>query len=110
MVQQANDQNLEDILKNNENIIIKFHADWCGICKAFSPEFEKMAEQNSDNISFFEINAPDNPKSRLLAGVYSLPFFASFKNGELVNKMATSDKKKLLKMIKEVKSLDPQMH
>ncbi|GAA5027649.1 thiol reductase thioredoxin [Marivirga lumbricoides] len=110
MIQQANDQNLEEILKNNENIIIKFQADWCGICKAIAPEFEKIAEQNSENVSFFEINAPDNPKARMLAGVYSLPFFASFKNGELVEKMATSDKKKILSMIKEVESLNPELH
>lgn len=110
MIHTLNDLNLDEALTNNNKVIIKFYADWCGICKAFSPEFERMVqeqEEESSEITFFEVNAPDNPKTRLLAGVYSLPFFASFENGKLVNKVASADRKIILKLISELNNSNP---
>ncbi len=110
MINKLNDQNLDKVLNANQKVIVKFYADWCGICKAFSPEFERMVqeqESESSDITFFEVNAPDNPKTRLLAGVYSLPFFASFENGKLMNKVASADKKIITQLITELKSSTP---
>ena len=113
MIHSLNDSNLEDVLTKNNKVIIKFYADWCGICKAFSPEFKRMVqeqEEQSSDITFFEVNAPDNPKTRLLAGVYSLPFFASFENGKLVNKVASADKKVISNLFSELNSSKPVLN
>ena len=110
MINKLTDQKLEKILNANQKVIVKFYADWCGICKAFSPEFERMVQEQeaeSSDIKFFEVNAPDNPKTRLLAGVYSLPFFASFENGKLMNKVASADKKIITQLINELNSSAP---
>ncbi len=110
MMKKLNDLTLEKTLAENNKVIIKFYADWCGICKAFSPEFERIVqelEKESSDIKFFEVNAPDNPKTRLLAGVYSLPFFASFEKGKLVNKVATADGKIINKIISQLNNSNP---
>lgn len=102
MIQIADDSTLENFLKDKKKVIVKFHADWCGVCKAFAPQFKQIAEEASSDITFIEINAPENPKARLAAGVYSLPFFASFTNGELVDKISSSDKNKILEMVDKI--------
>ncbi|MBK6264193.1 thioredoxin family protein [Marivirga sp. S37H4] len=102
MIQKADDQILGDILEKNDKVLIKFHADWCGVCKAFAPQFKKLAEENSAQILYYEINAPENPKARIMAGVYSLPYFASFEKGELKHKVASSNPNEILRMIKEL--------
>lgn len=93
MIEKVTDHNLGEALKNNDKVIIKFYADWCGVCKAFEPQFKKLAEESNTKIKFLEVNAPDNPKARLSAGVYSLPFFASYEKGELKEKISSADKK-----------------
>jgi thiol-disulfide isomerase/thioredoxin len=108
MINILSDLNLDETLANKSKVVINFYADWCGVCKAFSPEFERIIKsEESSDISFFQINAPDNPKSRLLAGVYSLPFFVSFEKGKLLNKVASADKKKIRKMISDLKNSTP---
>ncbi|WKK80529.2 thioredoxin family protein [Marivirga arenosa] len=99
MIEQVTDDNLEQELKSNERVVVKFYADWCGVCKAFNPQFERMVADSPSNIKFLEINAPDNPKARLSAGVYSLPFFASYENGELKDKISSADKSKVQDLI-----------
>lgn len=104
MIEKANDINLDNFLNNNEKVIVKFYADWCGVCKAFEPQFKRMAEDSKDDVKFLEINAPDNPKARLSAGVYSLPFFASYENGELKEKISTADRKAVQALIDNIQS------
>lgn len=102
MIQQANDNNFEQQINSNEKVIIKFYADWCGVCKAFSPQFKRMTEEAPSDVTFLEINAPDNPKARLAAGVYSLPFFASYENGQLKDKISSADKSKVQALIDDL--------
>ncbi|WKK74014.2 thioredoxin family protein [Marivirga salinae] len=99
MIEKVTDINLEEQLNKNEKVIVKFFADWCGVCKAFEPQFKKMAEEADGSVKFLEINAPDNPKARLSAGVYSLPFFASYENGKLKEKISSSDRKAVQQLI-----------
>jgi thioredoxin 1 len=104
MIEKVTDINLDEKLKKHDKVVIKFYADWCGVCKAFEPQFKKMAEDTSDEVKFLEINAPDNPKARLSAGVYSLPFFATYENGELKEKISSADRKAVQSLINNIQS------
>ena len=82
---QANDQEIKNILASQPKALVKFYADWCGTCKLIAPKFNKIAaEENYSDIAFVDINAEENPEIRKAVGVSNLPFFAAFKNGELL--------------------------
>ena len=104
MVQIATDIDFESILQSNNNVIVKYYADWCGSCKLFSPKYKRHSndEHNAD-ILFLEVNAEDNEKARKLGGVDNLPYLASFKNGVLLEGTATSKEEYLQKMIDDLK-------
>jgi thioredoxin-like negative regulator of GroEL len=104
MIEKVTDINFEEQIKKNEKVVVKFYADWCGVCKAFEPQFKKMTEESNENIKFIEVNAPDNPKARLSAGVYSLPFFATYEKGELKEKISSADAKAVQALIDNVQS------
>jgi thiol-disulfide isomerase/thioredoxin len=106
MIEKANDISFEALLNEHDRIVVKFYADWCGVCKAFEPQFTKMAQESSKDVKFIEINAPDNPKSRISAGVYSLPFFASYEKGKLKDKISSADRKAVQELIDNVKNAE----
>ena len=38
-------QHRVDLIKNNKVVIIYYHAEWCGPCKTFAPEFNNLAQK-----------------------------------------------------------------
>jgi thiol-disulfide isomerase/thioredoxin len=87
----ATDQNFNQILQDNSLVLVKYFADWCGNCKLIAPKVRRISEEEQyAGITFVDINAEENPEARKTAGVDNLPFFAAFKNGELVGGSAAS--------------------
>lgn len=100
VVIQSTDEKVKDILENNENVVIKFYADWCGVCRLIAPKYNKLANKSeNEEVTFLDINAEHNPVIRKEVQVSNLPFFAIFKNGELVESNFTSKIEKIQSMI-----------
>ncbi|MEX0812726.1 MAG: thioredoxin family protein [Chitinophagales bacterium] len=82
---KADDAQFSEALKSNEKVIVKFYADWCGSCRLMAPKYKRLAENEAySDVAFLDVNAEHSPGARKAAGVDNLPFFAAFKNGELV--------------------------
>jgi thiol-disulfide isomerase/thioredoxin len=87
----ATDQNFKQLLQDNSLVLVKYYADWCGNCKLIAPKVRRISEEEQyAGIAFVDINAEENPEARKTAGVDNLPYFAAFKNGELVGGSAAS--------------------
>jgi thioredoxin 1 len=84
-VTKITDAEFASILAENPKVVIKYFATWCGSCRLFAPKFKRISEDpNYEGTLFLEIDAENNPEARKTAGVDNLPFFASFKDGKLV--------------------------
>lgn len=84
-ITKVDDTAFQESLKNNEKVIVKYYADWCGSCKLMAPKFKKLANKEEYNdVAFLDVNAETSPEARKLANVNNLPYFAAFKNGTLV--------------------------
>ena len=101
MLQELENDNLADIVKDNDIVLVQYSATWCGNCKIMKPKFKKLATEN-DQISFVIADAERFPQSRQLANVSNLPTFAAFKGGKLVNQVQTNKFDPLIDLLNEV--------
>lgn len=96
----SSDTDFSTLLKDNNKVIVKYYADWCGSCKLFAPKFRRLSDDaNNQDVLFIEVNAETSPDARKLAGVNNLPFMATFKNGLLAEGFPTSKEEKVVEMI-----------
>jgi thiol-disulfide isomerase/thioredoxin len=102
-VKVTTDSEFKDILSSNNKVAVKFYADWCGQCKLMAPKYRKMSDlEEFEDVLFLDINAEENQEARKMAGVNNLPFFAVFKDGELLEGRPTSKKEKVQEMIQSL--------
>jgi thioredoxin 1 len=102
-VKISEDSNFLQELSNNEKVVVKYYADWCGSCKLFSPKFKRLSDdERFKDIVFLDINAEQNPEARKLASVDTLPFFAIFKKGELIDKISTSKEDVFISLLQKL--------
>ena len=67
------------------NIIVDFHAEWCGPCKIMEPQFKKAAETLT-NVQFAKLDVDGNQDIASMYEVMSIPTTIFFKDGEMVER------------------------
>lgn len=96
----STDSDFQDNLKNHDKVIVKYYADWCGSCKLIAPKYKRLSDdERFKGVTFLDVNAEKNIDARKLANVDSLPFFAAFKNGELVDAGSASKEEYILGLL-----------
>ncbi|MEO9513647.1 MAG: thioredoxin family protein [Flavobacteriaceae bacterium] len=103
MLIELEQDNLQEIVKDNKNVVVQFSASWCGNCRIMKPKFKKEARSNED-VAFVLVDAERFPESRGLAKVDNLPTFAAFADGTLKNQVQTNKYDVLKTLINEVAS------
>lgn len=79
------DFNFDKAIIGDTPVIVDFWATWCGPCQFMSPIFEKTAKKYK-TIRFARVNVDNAPGISQKYGVYSIPTFIVFNNGEPVDK------------------------
>jgi thiol-disulfide isomerase/thioredoxin len=104
-VVKVNDQEFKEALAENDLVVVKYFANWCGNCKLFAPKYKRVSnEDDFEGVAFLDVNAEENPEARKMAGVDNLPFLAAFKNGELVEGSASSKEDYLRSLLEKLKN------
>lgn len=83
------------ILEENNFVVAKFGAEWCGPCKTMEPIIESVANQLENKVKVMSIDVEDEPDLATKYKIRNVPTILYFKNGEFKDKsvgaMAESD-------------------
>jgi protein disulfide-isomerase-like protein len=78
------------VQNNAQDVLIFFHATWCGYCKNFSPVYDKLGElylSNRDKVIIAKIDAIENDIDDIMEGIVvesfpTLYYVSGPKNGK----------------------------
>lgn len=99
-VQKATDADFAVLLAEHERVVVKYYADWCGSCRLFAPKFRKMSDDTTlANVTFLDVNAETDAAARKVAAVTNLPFFAAFRDGQLVGTVSATKEEAVRELI-----------
>lgn len=102
-VENITKEDFSSVVENNEKLVVKYYADWCGACKLIAPKYRRLSsDERFSGITFAEANSEQNEEARKAAGVDNLPYFAIFKNGKLVEGSATSKEDYIVSMLEKL--------
>ena len=103
MVTLITDADFYTLIKQHEKVVVKYFANWCGSCRLIAPKYKKLSDKEEfQGITFLDVNAEENPESRKPVKISHLPYFAVFKNGQLLASDFTSKEEGVEKLIQKL--------
>lgn len=99
----ADDSNFKQELADNQKVVVKYFAGWCGSCRLFAPKYKRLSnDERFEGVAFLDVNAEQSPEARKAGEVKNLPTFAIFQNGELVESLASNKEDQVVSLIERL--------
>ncbi len=76
--------NFDSIINDNKQVVVDFHALWCGPCKAQSPILKEVASELGDRVRVIKIDVDQNNEIANRYQIQSVPTLMIFKNGNML--------------------------
>ena len=73
----------QEVLKASEPVLVDFHAQWCGPCKAMAPALDQVAAEMKGKVKVVKVDVDENPKVTGTYGIRAMPTLIMFKGGKV---------------------------
>ena len=73
----------QEVLKSVEPVLVDFHAQWCGPCKAMAPALEQVSLEMHGKVKVVKVDVDENPKVTGTYGIRAMPTLILFKGGKV---------------------------
>ncbi|XP_061569516.1 protein disulfide-isomerase A4 [Cololabis saira] len=103
------DRNFDTFMEGKDTVLVEFYAPWCGHCKQFAPEYEKIAQTLKENEPPIPVAKVDATVASAVAGRFDVsgyPTIKILKNGEPVDYDGARTEKAIVERVKEISQPD----
>lgn len=73
----------QEVLKAAEPVLVDFHAQWCGPCKAMAPALDQVANDLKGKVKIVKIDVDENPRVTGAYQIRAMPTLILFKGGKV---------------------------
>lgn len=103
ITQIKNENELNELTKENANVILQFSAKWCGPCKMVATHIEDTQKKVEDIVKIAKVDIEEAPEIAEKFGVRNIPNFIYIKNGTVVNnKTGVMTQKQMIDSVQSV--------
>ncbi|XP_061777926.1 protein disulfide-isomerase A4 [Nerophis ophidion] len=105
------DANFESFMEGKDTVLVEFYAPWCGHCKQFAPEYEKIAQTLMENDPPIPVAKVDATVAKDVASRFDVsgyPTIKILKKGEPVDYDGDRTEQAIVARVKEVAQPDWQ--
>lgn len=74
-------ENFQQIINGDKPVLVDFHAEWCGPCKAMTPTISAIGKEVQGKARVLKMDIDRNPVVSSQFNVQAVPTFIIFKNG-----------------------------
>ena len=90
-----------ELIQSSTPLLVDFHAEWCGPCKAMNPVIQEVAREVKGVARVIKVDIDKSQSAAMQYNVSAVPTFMIFKNGQTVwRHSGMIDKQSLLKIIR----------
>ncbi|KAK3541608.1 hypothetical protein QTP86_033078 [Hemibagrus guttatus] len=103
------DSNFDTFIEDKDTVLVEFYAPWCGHCKQFAPEYEKIAQALKENDPPIPVAKVDATVANTLASKFEVsgyPTIKILKKGEALDYDGERTEKAIVERVKEVAQPD----
>ncbi|KAL3040994.1 hypothetical protein OYC64_011883 [Pagothenia borchgrevinki] len=104
-----NNNNFDTFMEGKDTVLVEFYAPWCGHCKQFASEYEKIAQALKENDPPIHVAKVDATVANEIATKFEVsgyPTFKIMKNGEAVDYDGERTEMAIVARVKEVAQPD----
>jgi thioredoxin 1 len=87
-VKKISGSEIADVTGGSERLsLVDFSAEWCGPCKMLHPVLEKVSDDLSDRIDFYEVDVDECQQEAARFGIRGVPTIVIFKGGSEIDRL-----------------------
>lgn len=92
MAMKFTDPEVSELIASGQPVVIDFWATWCSPCVGMGPVIDALAEEYEGRVAVGKYNIEEENDLSVKYRIMSIPAILFFKNGEMVKRLAGSQK------------------
>ena len=88
-----NHQQFTQALNEGKAILVDYWAPWCGYCRRIGPAYEKVAEEQGENLLVAKVNIDEEALLAHEQKIEVIPTLILYKDGKILNSVVAPESK-----------------